>query len=106
MKKWLVIIITVVFAEAVSDIFAKEWSLRSHWWIFAIAISGYIITNLFWLYALKNGADLARGAVLFSAGSAILGVMSGLILYKEILTPIQLLGVFLGIISLVLLLWE
>jgi drug/metabolite transporter (DMT)-like permease len=106
MKKWVFIMALVVITEAVSDIFAKEWSLKSHWWIFAIAISGYIATNLFWLWALKHNVGLARGAVLFSAGSAILGVFSGFLLYKEVITITQLVGVILGLVSLILILWE
>lgn len=98
--------IIVVFIEAVSDIFAKEWSLKSHWILFTIAIVGYIATNLFWLYALKHGVGLARGAVLFSAGSAILGVVSGFLIYKEALPLTQVIGIILGLVSFVLILWE
>lgn len=98
--------ILVVCMEAASDIFAKEWSLKSHWILFAIAILGYIATNLFWLYALRHGVGLARGAVLFSAGSAILGVVSGFLIYKEALPLTQIIGVILGLASLVLILWE
>lgn len=106
MKKWAIIMGLVVIFEAISDILGKEWSLNNRWWLFALALFGYIATNLFWLYALKNGVGLARGAVVFSAGSAILGVISGFLLYKETLTITQTLGVIIGLISLILILWE
>lgn len=96
----------VVFIEFLSDIFAKEWSLKNKTLLVAIALAGYIVTNIFWLIALKNGAGLARGAVVFSAGSAVLGVLFGLLFYKEALNTTQIVGVILGLIGLVLIFWE
>lgn len=98
--------IVVVFIESLSDIFAKEWSLKNHHWLFAAALTGYIVTNLFWLWALKEGVGLARGAVVFSVGSAILGVVVGLFYYKEVLSSLQVFGIILGMISFILIFWE
>ena len=98
--------LVVVVIEAVSDIVAKEWSLRDKTWLFVVALSGYILTNLFWLWALKNDVGLARGAVIFSAGSAILGVVSGFLIYKETFTVLETIGIMLGLLSLIFIFWK
>ena len=98
--------IIVVILEAFSDIFAKEWSLNQKAWLFSLALFGYILTNLFWLWALKNDVGLARGAVVFSAGSAVLGVMSGFLIYKETFTTLETIGIILGVVSLILIFWK
>jgi len=103
---WIGLMVVVVLIEAVSDIVAKEWSLHDKLWIGAFALVGYIATNIFWLYALKNGVGLARGAVIFSVGSALLGVVSGLLLYKETITTLQFVGIIFGLVSFTLLFWE
>ncbi len=103
---WIGLMIIMVVVEAVSDIVAKEFSLHDKLWIGGIALAGYIATNVFWLYALKAGVGLGRGAVLFSVGSALLGVLSGFILYKEQVTTIQFIGIVLGIVSFTLIFWE
>lgn len=89
-----------------SDIVAKEWSLHDKFWIAGIALAGYIATNIFWLHALKAGVGLGRGAVVFSVGSAALGVLVGLLVYKEPVTTTQLIGIVLGLISFILIFWE
>ena len=106
MKPALIFMALVVFLESFSDILAKEWSLKSNNWMVAAALSGYLITNIFWLYALKNGMGLTRGAVIFSVGSAILGVLIGVLFYKEVLTPLQTIGVILGLMGAIMIFWE
>lgn len=106
MRYWMVLMIFVVLLEAFSDVISKEWSLHEKNWLYILALTGYLITNIIWLFALKNGAELARGAVFFSIGSAVLGVIIGLLVYKEVVTPLQLIGVILGLVSSALIFWE
>ncbi len=102
---WIGLMTIVVLVEAISDIVAKEFSLYDKLWIGGIAMAGYIATNVFWLFALKAGVGLGRGAVLFSVGSSILGVISGFVLYKEQISTVQFIGVVLGIIASLLIFW-
>ena len=90
----------------VADILAKEWSLHGNWIRWTGSILGYIVANIFWLFALKGGSGLAKGAAIFSISSAIIAVLLGIILYKESLTTVQLIGIGIGIISLVLIFWN
>jgi drug/metabolite transporter (DMT)-like permease len=103
---WLIPLSLLIIFELVADIFAKEYSLRGNYSLWISAIISYVVANAFWLNAIKNGSGLAKGAIIFSIISAVLAVLIGVILYKEIVTKIQIFGIILGIISLIFIFWE
>jgi drug/metabolite transporter (DMT)-like permease len=70
------------------------------------SLVAYLIANTFWLFALKNGSGLGKGAVIFSIASAVLAIILGFFFYKEPVSKLQFTGLILGIISLVLIFWE
>lgn len=103
---WILFLLLLIGFEAVADILAKEWEIKSGAHRFILSIIGYVLANVFWLVALKYGAGLTRGAILFSVGSAILAIVIGLLMYKESLTALQMLGVGFGLVAIILLVWE
>lgn len=104
---WIFPLVILIVFEAIADIFAKEWSLGKRSGIYAVlALVAYLLANSSWLIALKNGSGLARGAIIFSVASAILAAIIGLLFYKEELSTVQIVGFFIGIVSIALLVWE
>jgi len=103
---WVVFLGLLILFEAIADILAKEYQIRSGWIFFAAAILAYVIGNVFWLFSLKTGGLLTRGAIIFSVGSAIMAVLIGLVFFKEHITRLEFLGIILGLVSVVLLVWE
>ena len=103
---WLYGIILLITFEIIADIFSKEYSLKGNWFLWLGAITGYVIANVFWLYAIRKGSGLARGATLFSVGSAIAAIIIGLGIYREKIPSYQLLGIGLGILAIILLTQE
>ncbi len=103
---WIFPLILLIFFEAIADIVSKEWALHGNWLRWTLAIVGYVVANAFWLFALRSGSGLAKGAAIFSVASAIIALILGVILYKENLTTVQLIGVGLGVISLALIFWD
>jgi drug/metabolite transporter (DMT)-like permease len=67
---------------------------------------GYLIANAFWLYAIKHGSGLARGATIFSVASALFAIIIGLVIYKEQVSLIQVVGMIVGVIAIVLIFWN
>ena len=63
----------------------------------------YATANIFWLFAIRKGSELARGAVLFSIGSALVGIFIGVIFYKEKVGRMELIGLCMGVVSIILL---
>lgn len=103
--RWIIPLSILIFFELVADVLAKEWSLHGSAVRWLGAISAFVVANAFWLFALRNGSGLGRGAIIFSVASAILAILIGLVFYKEPLSRVQLAGAVVGIISLVLIFW-
>src|SRR4051812_25553182 len=97
---WILPLSLLIIFELIADVFSKEWSLHGNYlWIGALA--SYLIANTFWLFALKGGSGLARGGMIFAVACALLAIGLGVILYKEPINKIQMIGMILGISSLV-----
>jgi len=103
---WIIPIIFLILFEVVADIFSKEYSLRGHWYLWVGALLGYVVANMFWLWGIKSGSGLARGATIFSVASAIIAIVIGLYFYGEQTNKFQIVGIILGVFSLVLIFWE
>ncbi len=103
---WILPISLLIVFEMVADIFAKEWQLKGASWRWMGAIGAYVIANSFWLYALRNGAGLARGGLIFAVSCAVMAVLIGVWMYREEVTRVQAVGIILGLVSLCLIFWE
>ncbi len=99
---WILFIGLLITFEAVADVFSKKYSLSGTYVHWLLAIGAYVVANAFWLMAIRRGSGLARGAVLFSVGSAVVAVLIGLLWYKEHVSTLQLVGIGVGIISIAL----
>ncbi len=104
--QWIIGLFLLITFEIVADIISKEYALKGGWMLWCGAIAGYVVANIFWLSAIKNGSGLARGAIIFSVGSAIVATIIGLVIYHEKTNTVQLAGMGLGLLSLVLIFWE
>jgi len=104
--QWIGPIILLVVFELIADYVAKKWSLEGGWWRASMALAAYLVANSFWLFALKNGSGLARGAVIFSVASAVIAVGLGVLLFREEVTMKGYIGLLLGIVAIVLLVTE
>jgi drug/metabolite transporter (DMT)-like permease len=102
---WMFFILLLILFEGIADVFAKEWSLKQRPIIWVLAIGAYVVANTFWLYSLKNGAGLGRGAVIFSIASEIIAVLLALVFYKEQLDRVQIFGMILGTLAILMVLW-
>lgn len=88
--------------EGLADIFSKEYSLKPSIWRWCAAIACYVFANVAWLYSIKNGSGLVRGANIFAVAQGILATVIGYSIYKEAISKTQGLGLALGIVSLIL----
>jgi drug/metabolite transporter (DMT)-like permease len=106
MNKWIFPLLLLIIFEGLADIFAKNWSLQRTLWTAGASLICYLIANSFWLFALKNGSGLGRGAVIFSISSAIIAIILGIIFYKETINKFQIIGFILGVAAIIFLFWE
>src|SRR5579859_2134819 len=95
--KWLYFLLLLVAFELLADILAKQFSINGKYVFAVLSILGFIAANTAWLISLRTGAQLGKGAVLFSVLSAIGAVVIGWLFYNEKVTPYQGIGLLLGI---------
>ncbi len=95
--KWLYYLLVLVVFELVADILAKQFAVSGKYVFAILSIIGFIAANTAWLISLRTGAELSKGAVLFSVLSGIGAVLIGVFVYHEKTTAYQVIGLLLGI---------
>jgi drug/metabolite transporter (DMT)-like permease len=103
---WLILLIPFITLTLISDILAKEYSLNGHWYFWIFSLLGYTIGNIFWLWGIRSGSGLARGALIYLLVNAIFVFVVGVYFYGETTNKVQITGMVLGILSLVLIFWQ
>jgi multidrug transporter EmrE-like cation transporter len=93
--------VSALFVGA-GDYLAKKWSLQPGWSSSAGALACYFTSSFFYLLTLTR-KGLVVSCVIWSIASIIAFLFVGLVIYNETLTPLQTVGVVLGVISLLLL---
>ena len=71
--EWLYFLLLLVAFELVADILAKQFALNGKLVFALLSITGFIAANIAWIVSLRTGAELGKGAVLFSVLSRYRG---------------------------------
>lgn len=95
--------VAVLVAYVSGDIFSKKFGISPHWSLAIGASISYLTTSFIWLYYISKGLDVGRGSILFGVASALAGLFVGCIIYHEPLRLTDWVGIFFGIISIVML---
>jgi len=104
MKSWQIFLLGLIILEALADIFLKYFSLNNKIYLAILSIVFYIMANISWIFSMKSNSNLTIGANIFSVSSGILAMIIGMGLFSETITIKQGIGIFLGTLSLILLL--
>lgn len=100
---WLWFVLLLVAFELIADILAKQFGITGKIIFGVLSILGYVLANLAWLLSLRNGAELSKGSIIFSALSGVGAILIGLLVYHEKVNTYQLIGVILGIAAIIFL---
>ena len=84
------------------DYLAKKWSLEPGWGSCAGALTCYFSSSFFYLLTLTR-KGLVVSCVIWSTASIIAFLFVGLVVFHETLSGVQVIGVVLGVISLLML---
>jgi len=97
----LLFAVSAIFV-GIGDYLAKKWSIETQWGSFAGALVCYFVSSFFYLQTLLR-KGLVVSCVIWSIASIIAFLFVGLVIFHETLSGVQLIGVILGIISLLML---
>ena len=100
-KIGLLLIGGAVFFEIIADIILKYWSINPKTIFVVCGIIVYTIGTTMFAYSLRFG-DLSKMGTIFTVVNLIVVVLIGLLLFKEQVSLINMIGIFLGVISVIL----
>ena len=100
-KIGLILIAGAVFFEVIADIILKYWSINARPVFVVGGIIIYTTGTIMWAYSLKFG-DLSKLVTVFTVLNLVAVVLVGLFLFKEEVSLINMIGMFLGVVSVIL----
>jgi multidrug transporter EmrE-like cation transporter len=87
--------------EVMGDILFKKWALGDKMMVLGVGLVLYFVGTVFWALSLQHG-ELSRAISIFVIISLIGGLLAGFFLFHETISPIQKVGIGLGVISVLL----
>jgi len=102
--KYIAIILPTIVAilEIIADILFKEWAIHAKKIPLFSGIILYVLATFAWAFSLKY-QGLVRAVLIFGIITATVAILIGIFIYKEQASPLNILGIILGIISIILL---
>jgi multidrug transporter EmrE-like cation transporter len=99
---FILLVIIVAILEVAGDILFKEWTIKNNNWLLFLGVLFYMVATTFWAFSLKY-QGLAKAVVIFGVLTVIIGVLVGVLIYKEQLTSLNIIGIILGLACIALL---
>lgn len=100
---WMFLVGGVITGIA-GDILSKRWLESDNASLVAYALTAYVVGCLFWFGILKkSGNSLAKAGAIWTVSQCVVAVLVGVVLFGEELDSRACVGVFFGILSVVLL---
>lgn len=98
----IVLLLLGAVCVAAGDFFGKSWSLDQRNTLYFVSLAAYALSAVFYLPSLlKEG--LVITTVIWSILIILVSVFIGLVLFRETLSPLRMIGVLIGLVSLVIL---
>lgn len=98
---FIVFIVLVAILEIGGDILFKEWTIQHKNYLLIFGVFLYMVATMFWAFSLRY-QNLSKAVVIFAVLTLIVGTLVGVLVYKEELTPLNIVGILLGLTSIVL----
>jgi drug/metabolite transporter (DMT)-like permease len=99
---FLAFVTVAALVESFADALFEKWSLVGKGYLLVAGLVIYAVSSAFWAYSLKY-QTLSKGIVMFNVVNILLGVLIGVLYFKEVLTGTNIAGIALGIASVILL---
>ena len=100
-KLGLLLIAVAVLFEIIADILFKYWSMNSRTVFIVIGLIIYSVGTIIWAYSLKFN-NLSKAITIFTVLNLIVIVLIGYYLFKEEVSFTNVIGILLGVISVIL----
>ena len=102
---WVFLLVLSIVSQIIAENYVKSYSLSGNIAPASIALFLQIVSSLTWLYYMRLHSTLAIGAGIWSMSLCLASVFIGVVMYHEVLTSQQYIGIMLGMVSLILLMF-
>jgi multidrug transporter EmrE-like cation transporter len=96
-----ILIIGVTVFEILADFLFKKWTLMNNRLFLAFGILSYLVSTVIWAFSLRE-ESLSKAIAMFTILSLILIVLMGVFVFNEHLSGWNILGIALGVVSIIL----
>jgi multidrug transporter EmrE-like cation transporter len=96
------LLLIAVLLEVTGDLLFRKWGIDNRWPVFVLAIVVYNIGAVAWGYSLQF-MQVSTGIIVLGVLNVVLVVIGGVVFFREQLSTLQVIGVVLGLASLILL---
>jgi hypothetical protein len=100
---WFALFVAFIVFEETANILGKLFALSGIYRFAALPLLSFIVCELPWIFSLRLGLPLSKGAVLFAITPSISAVLIGSFVFKEKLNLYQFVGIALGMGAIALL---
>jgi uncharacterized membrane protein len=84
------------------DYASKKWVTLDSWWWLALAYGSYILGVSFWFLGFRQSGEISKMALVWAILLAVAAILIGIVGFGERPTTTNLVGIGLGILSMVL----
>jgi multidrug transporter EmrE-like cation transporter len=103
--EWLFLFLLFILFEQMANVLAKQFAVSGKYAFVILSLLCFVTCELPWIFSLRIGLELSKGAVLFSVVPSIGMVLIGLLVYHEKVSRAQFVGIVLGIVAIIFLLY-
>lgn len=90
-----------VVLEVIADVLFKKWALENKDTLLLIGLAFYFVGTVFWAFSLRQEL-LSKAISVFTVLNLIMVILVGVLYFKEDITGLNKAGIFLGVISVIL----
>jgi drug/metabolite transporter (DMT)-like permease len=101
LSTFVLLLLPAVVLEVIADVFFKKWALNSRGLMFFLGVLGYFAATILWGYSLKFDL-MSRLISVFMVLNLVAVIAVGVLYFNEKLRPINMVGIALGILSVIL----
>jgi small multidrug resistance pump len=97
---WTFLLLGVTL-EITGDVFFKKWTIENKSLLLWAGFAFYAIGALFWAFTLKYEM-LSKAISVFTILNLVIVALIGVLFFKENISTVSKIGVFLGVVSIIL----
>lgn len=97
-----IFLLCAAIVAAVGDFFSKKWAVGHGGKYLPIAYGFYAIGTGIWFLVIRHGKELGRMTGMWVTGGMLAGMTIGVLVFGERLSPANIVGIFLGILGVIL----